>query len=50
MMDFVKKEVKEGYPEDAGKKREGEIDSMIKNAGTKVDELLDLKEKDIMKV
>ena len=50
MIDFVKKEVKDGYPEDAGKKREGEIDQMVKNFYKKVEELLDAKEKEIMTV
>jgi len=50
MMDFVKKEVKEGYPEDAGKKREGEIDGRIKEYYSKVESLLEAKEKEIMKV
>lgn len=50
MMDFVKKEVKDGYPEDAGKKREAEIDGKIKEYSGKVDTLLDAKEKEIMKV
>ncbi len=50
MMDFVKKEVKDGYPEDEGKKRETEIDGMVKTANTKLEELLVIKEKEIMKV
>jgi len=50
LMDVVKKEVKDGYPEDAGKKKEGEIQGMIKNYGVKIDELIALKEKDIMTV
>jgi len=50
MMDFVKKEVKDGYPEDAGKKQEGVIDGMIKSGATKVEELLSVKEKEIMTV
>jgi len=50
LMEFVKKEVKDGYPEDAGKKKEGEIQGMINGYGTKIDELIALKEKDIMTV
>lgn len=50
LMEFVKKEVKDGYPEDAGKKKEGEIQGMIKGYGVKIDELISLKEKDIMTV
>ena len=50
MIDFIKKEVKEGYPEDAGKKREAEVEQMIKEFMTKVDGLLEGKEKEIMTV
>jgi len=50
LMEFVKKEVKDGYPEDAGKKKESEIQAMIKGFGAKIDELISLKEKDIMTV
>jgi len=50
MMDFVKKEVKNGYPEDAGKKREGEIESFVKSNYAKIEELVVNKEKDIMTV
>lgn len=50
LMDVVKKEVKDGYPEDAGKKKENEIQGMINNYGTKIDDLIALKEKDIMTV
>lgn len=50
MMDFVKKEVKDGYPEDEGKKRETEIDGMVKSSTVKLEEVLVAKEKEIMKV
>ncbi len=50
MMDFIKKEVKDGYPEDAGKRKEGEVDTMIKQYSSQVDALLEAKEKDIMTV
>jgi ribosome recycling factor len=50
MMDFVKKEVKNGYPEDAGKSKEGEIDGYIKQSSSKIDEMLAAKEVEIMKV
>lgn len=50
LMEFVKKEVKDGYPEDAGKKKEGEIQGMINSYSAKIDELIVLKEKDIMTV
>lgn len=50
MMEFVKKEVKEGYPEDAGKKKEDEVQNMTNSFGKKVDEIIASKEKDIMTV
>jgi len=50
MMDFIKKEVKEGYPEDAGKKKEDEVQNVVNNAGKKIDEIIVAKEKDIMTV
>ena len=50
MMDFIKKEVKDGYPEDAGKRKESEVDSMIKTFSDKVQAVIDAKEKDIMTI
>lgn len=50
MMDFIKKEVKNGYPEDAGKDREEEVQKMVKGYGENVDKLVAAKEKDIMTV
>lgn len=50
LMDAVKKEVKDGYPEDAGKRKEGEIEDKVKSFAKKIDDLIDAKEKDIMKV
>lgn len=50
MIDFVKKEVKAGYPEDAGKKKETMIDGMVKDYTTKIEAILEAKERDIMKV
>ena len=50
MMDFIKKEVKDGYPEDAGKKKEDEVQSMVNSAGKQIDEIIVAKEKDIMTV
>lgn len=50
LMDFIKKEVKEGYPEDAGKKNEGQVESMIKNYSETINKYIDAKEKDIMTV
>ena len=50
MIDFIKKEVKDGYPEDSGKKKEAEVDSMVKSYTTKIESMLASKEKDIMTV
>lgn len=50
MIDFIKKEVKDGYPEDAGKKRESEVQDMTNSFGKNIDQILDAKEKDIMTV
>lgn len=50
MIDFIKKEVKAGYPEDAGKKKEEETEALTKKFYGLVDELIVLKEKDIMTV
>ena len=50
LIEFVKKEVKDGYPEDAGKKREAEIQDMVNNYGENVNKLIEVKEKDIMTV
>jgi len=50
MMDFIKKEVKDGYPEDAGKRKEGEVQDLVNKYSKSVEEILDAKEKDIMTV
>ena len=50
MLEFIKKEVKNGFPEDAGKKRESTVEGMLKEYTTKIDNLLEAKEKDIMTV
>jgi len=50
LMDFVKKEVKDGYPEDAGKKTEENIQKMVNTYGETVNKYMDAKEKDIMTV
>ena len=49
-LDFIKGMVKDGYPEDAGKREDGRIESMIKDYAHKVEDLINAKEKDIMKV
>jgi ribosome recycling factor len=50
VMDAIKKAVKDGYPEDMGKRREAEIQSMTNEHGQKADQLVEAKEKDIMTV
>lgn len=50
LIDFIKKEVEEGYPEDSGKRREAEVEKTIKSFYTMVDEMLEAKEIDIMTV
>jgi len=50
MMDFIKQEVKDGYPEDLGKRKEAQVESVVHEYNDKVDAMIDAKEKDIMKV
>ncbi len=50
MMDFIKKAVKNGYSEDAGKMKEEEVQNMVKGYAANVDKLIAAKEKDIMTV
>jgi ribosome recycling factor len=50
MMEFIKKEVKDGYPEDMGKRKEAQVQDMVKKFGEKVDQMVEMKEKDIMTV
>lgn len=49
-MDTIKKSVKDGYPEDAGKKKEDEVQKLTNSYGDKVDDLVKAKEKDVMTV
>lgn len=50
MMDFIKTEVKEGYPEDLGKRQENHVDKMVHDFSDKIDQIIAAKEKDIMTV
>ena len=50
LIDFIKKEVKDGYPEDAGKRDEESADKMVKAGYEQIEKILDAKEVDIMKV
>ena len=49
-MTEIKKEVKNGYPEDAGKDRENEIQSKVNNHSKAIDDMIAAKEKDIMTI
>ena len=49
-MNFIKKEVKDGYPEDAGKKKEAELEGLVKTYIKSIDDLIVIKEKDILTV
>ena len=49
-LDGLKKAVKDGYPEDLGKKVEHDIQEMLNQFSKKIDHLLEVKEKDIMTV
>jgi len=50
MLDFIKKEVKDGYPEDAGKRKEKDVQDLVESKSKEVDNILEAKEKDIMTV
>lgn len=50
LMDAIKKEVKSGYPEDAGKRKEGNVQKQVDGHIENVDKLIAAKEKDIMTV
>jgi ribosome recycling factor len=50
LMDFIKKAVKDGYPEDGGKMKEEEVEKMIKKYYEDIEELVKSKETDIMTV
>lgn len=50
VIDSIKKFVKNGYPEDAGKKREDEVQKMTNEFGDKVNGIVKAKEDDIMTI
>lgn len=50
VMDSIKKAVKDGYPEDLGKRKEIEIQNLTNTYSEKADHLVDVKEKDILTV
>jgi len=50
MMEFIKKEVKNGYPEDEGKKQESNVDGLMKANYARIEEILEGKEKELTTV
>ena len=46
----VKKQVKNGYPEDSGKDAEGSIQNMVNAFSKKIDDMIKAKETDIMTI
>lgn len=50
MIDFIKRAVKDGFPEDAGKRKEEEIQKLIDSYVAKIEKVFEAKEKDIMTV
>lgn len=50
VIDVIKKEVKDGYPEDAGKRMEAEVEKSLQAHYESIDHLIQGKEKDIMTV
>jgi len=50
LMDALIQEVKDGYPDDIAKRREGEVDKWVHDYSEKVDKMIEAKEKDIMTV
>lgn len=50
LMDQIKKEVKDGFPEDAGKRKEAEVDGLVKDFTAKIEQIFTAKEKDILTV
>lgn len=49
-MDAIKNATKDGYPEDAAKRMEDKVEKMTHEFSEKVDQTMEAKEKDIMKV
>ena len=50
VIDFIKKEMKDGFPEDIGKRKEAEVDKLLHIHSESIDQLIASKEKDIMTV
>ena len=50
MIHFIKDEVKDGYPEDIGKRKEANVDKLVHEYYEKIDQMIEAKEQDIMTV
>ena len=50
ILEVIKKEVKDGFPEDAGKRQEEDVQKTVNGYGDKINNLVAAKEKDIMTV
>lgn len=50
LLDFIKKQVKNGLSEDMGKRKEDEVQKIIDQYNHKIDAVIDHKEKDIMTI
>ena len=50
LMDFIKKSVKDGFPEDSGKRKEDEIQNMVNVHSDRIDALISAKEEDILTI
>lgn len=50
MIDYIKKEVKDGYPEDAGKRDEADVEKLVKDYTSKIEDLFAAKEKELLTV
>jgi ribosome recycling factor len=49
-LDVIKKAVKDGYPEDAGKDKEETVQNLVNKYVKTIDHLIEVKEKDVMQV
>ena len=50
LMDAIKKSVKNGVPEDSGKRKEEQVEKMVHNYADKIDSMIKAKEEDIMTI
>ncbi|MBK6363032.1 MAG: ribosome recycling factor [Saprospiraceae bacterium] len=50
VLDFIKKQIKNGFPEDIGKKKEDDVQKIIDNYVHKIDKVIEVKEKDILTI